>query len=68
MAWIGALFVVVALLALLIGRGLRHGGGDATGTASRPSTAATTTAAGNAAAVPAAARRRTARRWSKRGR
>ena len=54
MAWIGALFVVVALLALLIGRGLRHGGGDATGTASRPSTAATTTAAGNAA-VPAAA-------------
>ena len=30
MAWIGALFVVVALLALLIGRGLRHGGGDAT--------------------------------------
>jgi serine/threonine-protein kinase len=54
MAWIGALFVVVALLALLIGRGLRHGGGEAIGTASRPSTAATTTAAGNAA-VPAAA-------------
>ena len=35
LAWIGALFVVVALLALLIGRGLRHrGDGTATG---RPS-------------------------------
>src|SRR4051794_31049830 len=30
MASIGALFLVVALLALLIGRGLRSGGGDAT--------------------------------------
>jgi hypothetical protein len=50
MAWIGALFVVVALLALLIGRGLRHGGGEVTGATTRPSTATTPTAAG--AAVP----------------
>ena len=42
MAWIGALFVVVALLALLIGRGLRHreGDGHATGGAHPPSGAA----------------------------
>ena len=55
LAWIGALFVVVALLALLIGRGLRHGGGDATATAARPSTAAATAAAGRAAPRPAGA-------------
>jgi len=33
-AWLGGLLVVVALLALLIGRGLRHRGGEATATAS----------------------------------
>ena len=54
MAWIGALFVVVALLALLIGRGLRHSGGEVTGTLTmaRRSTAATPTTAGTA--VPSA--------------
>ena len=67
LAWIGALFVVVALLALLIGRGLRHGGGDATGTAARPSTAAATAAA-VAAVAGRRARRATARRWNRRGR
>jgi len=35
LAWIGALFVVVALLALLLGRGLRHRG-DGTTVAARP--------------------------------
>ena len=35
LAWIGALFVVVALLALLLGRGLKHRG-DGTATAARP--------------------------------
>jgi eukaryotic-like serine/threonine-protein kinase len=47
LAWIGALFVVVALLALLIGRGLRSSGGDATAGAhspGRPSAAAVATA------------------------
>jgi len=39
MAWIGALFLVVALLALLIGRGLRHGSG-ATATTARTGTSA----------------------------
>src|SRR6185503_8295650 len=38
LAWIGALFVVVALLALLLGRGLRHRG-DGTATAARPASA-----------------------------
>ncbi len=55
MAWIGALFVVVALLALLIGRGLRHGGGATTARAARPSAAATSVAAGGPAAPGAAA-------------
>ena len=55
MAWIGALFVVVALLALLIGRGLRHGGGDAIATG-RSLVAATAPAApGRATATPAGA-------------
>jgi len=53
MAWIGALFLVVALLALLIGRGLRHGG-DATATTARPGTSAAS-AAPVAAAAPAPA-------------
>ena len=38
LAWIGALFVVVALLALLLGRGLKHRT-DGTGTAARPTSA-----------------------------
>jgi eukaryotic-like serine/threonine-protein kinase len=38
LAWIGALFVVVALLALLLGRGLKHRG-DGTATAGRPTAA-----------------------------
>ena len=52
MAWIGALFVVVALLALLIGRGLRHREGDshATGGALPPSGAGP---AGAATGAPA---------------
>jgi serine/threonine-protein kinase len=52
MAWIGALFLVVALLALLIGRGLRHGG-DATATTARPGAPAEAPVA--AASAPAAA-------------
>jgi len=49
MAWIGALFVVVALLALLIGRGLRNRG-EATATAARPPAPAPT---GSPVAAPA---------------
>jgi serine/threonine-protein kinase len=56
LAWIGALFVVVALLALLIGRGLRHGP-DAATSAARPTlgsvAAGTPTAVAPAAGVPA---------------
>ena len=52
MAWIGALFVVVALLALLIGRGLRHREGDVRATgAGHPSSGAAP--AGGVAAAPA---------------
>ncbi|HMF44798.1 MAG TPA: serine/threonine-protein kinase [Polyangia bacterium] len=40
-AWVGALFLGVALLALLIGRALRHGGDGAATAAARPSSAAT---------------------------
>jgi hypothetical protein len=58
MAWIGALFVVVALLALLIGRGLRNRG-EATATAARPPapapTGAPAAAPARAAAAPTAA-------------
>jgi serine/threonine-protein kinase len=53
MAWLGALFLVVALLALLIGRGLRHGG-DGT-TAARSSGAPGPSAPPGTAAGPAAA-------------
>jgi serine/threonine-protein kinase len=48
LAWIGALFVVVALLALLLGRGLRHRAGEGTATAAHPAAAP---AAGTASAV-----------------
>jgi serine/threonine-protein kinase len=54
MAWIGALFVVVALLALLIGRGLRNRG-EATATAARPPASAPTGSHTTAAAPAAAA-------------
>jgi eukaryotic-like serine/threonine-protein kinase len=55
MAWIGALFVVVALLALLIGRGLRSRGGDAAGTAAaRPSSSGAAAPPVAGAATPAA--------------
>jgi serine/threonine-protein kinase len=53
-AWIGALFLVVALLALLIGRGLRSG--DATATAARPPAAAPAASPAAQAATPATAR------------
>ena len=53
-AWLGALFLVVALLALLIGRALRSGG-DGTATAARPPAGAAPSAPATAAA-PAAAR------------
>jgi len=52
LAWIGALFVVVALLALLIGRGLRHTGGPTT--ASAPSSAHPSGAAVATATTPGA--------------
>jgi serine/threonine-protein kinase len=53
MAWIGALFVVVALLALLIGRGLRHSG-NGPATAGGPSAGRASSAAVATATTPAA--------------
>jgi serine/threonine-protein kinase len=54
LAWIGALFVVVALLALLLGRGLRHRG-DGTAAASRsPSAPGAPASAGAAPGAGAA--------------
>jgi serine/threonine protein kinase len=51
LAWVGALFVVVALLALLLGRGLRSGSGDAAAKAgARPSSGAVPAAAPPSAA------------------
>jgi serine/threonine-protein kinase len=56
LAWIGALFVVVALLALLIGRGLRNrGDGSATAARPVPAHAAPTGTAAATAPAPAAA-------------
>ncbi len=49
LAWLGALFLVVALLALLIGRGLRPRAGDAT--AAHPSSGAAPPAAASAPAA-----------------
>ncbi|HEY7372997.1 MAG TPA: serine/threonine-protein kinase [Polyangia bacterium] len=54
-AWLGALFLVVALLALLIGRALRSGG-DGTATAARPPAGPAGSASPATAAAPAAAR------------
>jgi tetratricopeptide (TPR) repeat protein len=57
MAWVGALFLVVALLALLIGRGLgrgRDGTATAAATPSAPGSPAPAVGAGPAAAAPAA--------------
>ena len=53
MAWIGALFVVVALLALLIGRGLRHRGESTATAANTPSSVSP--AGAPLAAAPSAA-------------
>jgi hypothetical protein len=53
LAWIGALFVVVALLALLIGRGLRSDGGNASA-GSRPSAPTTARTPAPAAATAGA--------------
>jgi serine/threonine-protein kinase len=51
LAWIGALFLVVALLALLLGRGLKSGGGDVAAKAGlRPSPGAPAPVAAAAAA------------------
>lgn len=58
LAWIGALFVVVALLALLIGRGLRHRDGDsaARGTGRSPSGSTASPASAAAPGAPTGAR------------
>jgi tetratricopeptide (TPR) repeat protein len=53
-AWLGALFLVVALLALLIGRALKHGGDGTATAAAVPSPSAAPAAARTAPAAGAA--------------